>query len=146
MMNTLSGKWVFDSHLFIYAIDEASPLHPTTKKLFSVILKQAITPIATQQNIIEAENVLIRVYKKDPVTSADDLEEILSIFDFTIITPLALTYKTFHKLQKKYPTQKPVFDYYLAATMLDNGINQILTVNTKDFAAISEIKAVNPFA
>lgn len=38
------------------------------------------------------------------------------------------------------------FDMQLAATMLEEGIVTILTENTKDFAAIEGISAINPFS
>jgi predicted nucleic acid-binding protein len=37
------------------------------------------------------------------------------------------------------------FDAQIVATMLDNGISTIYTVNEQDFAIFEEIKAVNPF-
>ena len=38
-----------------------------------------------------------------------------------------------------------VFDAYLAATALCNGVETIATDNVRDFSKFSEIKVINPF-
>ena len=38
-----------------------------------------------------------------------------------------------------------MFDVFLSATMLDNGITHIITVNEKDFTGIKGISVYNPF-
>ena len=40
---------------------------------------------------------------------------------------------------------RKIFDLYLIATMLSNGVDTIYTANDKDFKIFKEIKAVNPF-
>jgi uncharacterized protein len=39
-----------------------------------------------------------------------------------------------------------IFDIFLAATMLDNGVQRIYTENVSDFQGIAGIDAVNPFS
>jgi predicted nucleic acid-binding protein len=39
-----------------------------------------------------------------------------------------------------------IFDVFLAATMLDNGVRSIYTENIDDFEAIDGIEAINPFS
>jgi predicted nucleic acid-binding protein len=38
-----------------------------------------------------------------------------------------------------------IFDIFLAATMLDNGVRTIYTENVRDFEGIEGIEAINPF-
>jgi predicted nucleic acid-binding protein len=38
-----------------------------------------------------------------------------------------------------------IFDIFLAATMLDNGVQRIYTENVSDFQGIAGIDAINPF-
>ncbi len=145
MTTTLSGKWVFDTHLFVYALDQQSPFHKKALQLFSQIQQNIIFPVTTQQNIIEAGRVLILAYKISPKKAAQSIENILISFNIQIISPLATTYLKYHKLVIKYPKPADLFDYYLAATILDNNLKNLLTLNTKDFSSIKEIHAVNPF-
>jgi predicted nucleic acid-binding protein len=39
-----------------------------------------------------------------------------------------------------------IFDVFLVATMLDNGVRRIYTENINDFKSIDEIEAINPFS
>ena len=49
-------------------------------------------------------------------------------------------------LVKKYQVKaQNVYDLRIVATMIDNGISEILTANDSDFTQYSEIKAVNLF-
>lgn len=145
MINTLSGKWVIDSQLLIYFQDSKSPFHSGTKKLFSKIISHFFTPVLAQQNILEVEAVLIRHYRKNKIDVITHLEKILNAFRISVITPQNETYCTYHELLRKVEAPVDIFDVYLAATMLDNNIRNILTLNIKDFAHIPKIHAVNPF-
>jgi len=97
------------------------------------------------QNILEAENVLIKKYDQNKNDITNYIENVIDAFNFTIIAPTPNTYLTFHKLLKKSLTSVDLFDCFLAATMLDNKIGNILTLNTKDFSGIKGIQAENPF-
>lgn len=145
MKNILSGKWVFDSHFLVYSQDRQSPFYKETSGLFSLVLSGGIEMILAQQNILEAEKVLISVYHKTPVEVVQKFENIILNYNIKVITPQSNTYEKYHDLIIKYGVSKDFFDYYLAATMLDNGYNRLLTLNMKDFSKIEEIEAVNPF-
>lgn len=43
-------------------------------------------------------------------------------------------------------SEQHYFDAQLVAIMIDAGIETILTENHRDFADITEIRAINPFA
>ena len=141
----LSGKWIFDSNLLVYAINYDSPFHSRTEKLFLKIKSKTLKAVVTQQNILETHKVLIRLYKKTPSESVRALDNLLQGFGISVIHPFSYTIETYHALISQASTVSDLFDYYLAATMLDNGINRILTVNTKDFNQIPDIEAINPF-
>lgn len=145
MRNILEGRWVIDSHLLVYILDRSSPFYSRSQLLFNSMMSGKIQPVVTIQNIIEAENTLIKVYKISPAVVVEKIENMLSICDFTIIAPFITTYLSFHYLLTKTKLILDFYDNFLAATMLDNRINRILTVNTKDFYQIKEIEAVNPF-
>lgn len=145
MMTTFSGKWVIDSNLLVYFLDQDSPFYSSTKDLFSYILSGKISATIAQQNILEAERVFVLAYKRDPSIVIRQLEDIIFNFRMDVISPLSDTYGHYHELLLSSGRPVDIFDYYLAATMLDNRVNRILTVNTKDFSKIKEIETVNPF-
>ena len=145
MMNTLSGKWVFDSNIFIYFLDQSSPFFKLSKALFAEIISGKVKAYCGQQNIIEVERILIQRYKRTVSETISKLDLLITEFSFQVITPFPYTLKKFHSILPTITKGADVFDYYLAATMLDHGINRIMTVNTKDFSKIPGIEAVNPF-
>lgn len=146
-MTTLSGKWAIDSQILIYSLDAHSSFYPKTHDLFALINQGKIEPVVAQQNAIESERVLMRVYKKMPTDVVSDLTNILTSFDFEIVTPVGSTYLHFQDLITRVNSiPRDIFDYYLAATLMDNGVSQLLTVNTADFAGIGGFTAVNPFS
>jgi len=145
MTSILSGKWVFDSNIFIYFLDQSSPFFEQSKALFGEIISGKIKAYCGQQNIIEVERILIQRYKRTVSETISKIDILIKEFSFQVLTPFPYTMKTFHSVIPSITKGADVFDYYLAATMLDNGINRILTVNTKDFSKIHGIEAVNPF-
>lgn len=155
MKNTLKGKWVFDTQLLIYTLNESSPFHFATKSLFELLisskekektLSEKFIGVVAQQNIIEAENVLIKYYKFNYKKAIQAIQDIIIAFNFETIASLPTTYLRFHSLTKSLNKKTvDIFDLYLVTTMLDNGITNIITVNEKDFAGIIEITVYNPF-
>lgn len=61
-----------------------------------------------------------------------------------IIHPQQTQLQTFLELAKAATTRKKTFDLFLAATLKDNGIEGIYTVNTDDFKDFTFLKVVNP--
>ncbi|MBI4066772.1 type II toxin-antitoxin system VapC family toxin [Candidatus Gottesmanbacteria bacterium] len=145
MRITLNGKWVFDSNLFIYFLDKSSPFYEQARALFAEIISEKIQPYCGQQNIIEVERILVQRYKITVPEITPKVDTLITEFHFRVMAPFPYTVKTFHTILPSIKSGGDIFDYYLAATMLDNGINRILTVNTKDFSQIKEIQAINPF-
>jgi len=140
----LAGKWVFDSNLLVYALDETSPFYRQTRELFSDILKLKLEGVVAQQNILEAEHVLISKLgqrEKEVVTA---IENLLAGFRFGIIGPLSNTWKTYHLLVERSMSGVDLFDHYLAATLIDNKVPRLLTLNAKDFKHIYGLEVINP--
>jgi len=100
----------------------------------------------TQQNLVEIEKVIIGFYRIKKETVIANLERFLSAFNFSVISPLPTTLSYYHKLLLSYSSKDAFFDFYLAATYLDNQINNFFTVNTKDFLTIKELRVANPFS
>lgn len=145
MKTILNGKWVFDSNILIYALDKSSIFHEQTTEIFASILNEEIIPVVAAQNILETYQVMINGYnlKFSEVEAA--LTERLLQYGFSTIIPLPKTFSVYSQLMKSFQKGNDLYDFFLSATMLDNGIDQILTNNEKDFKGIKGIRAVNPF-
>ena len=145
MKNTLNGKWVFDSNLLIYGLDKFSSRYHDVYHLFELGKEGKIQIIVAQQNIIETVHAFVKGYKSPIEEVIYNIKGLLDELDIYIITPINKTHSIFFEILSNSSDPSDIFDYYLAATMLDNGINRILTINTKDFSKIPGIEAVNPF-
>ena len=145
MVNVPVGRWLLDTHLLVYSLDALSPFYELTRELFMALQEEKFEGVIALQNVLEAENVLIKKYDQNKNDITNYIENVIDAFNFTIIAPTPNTYLTFHKLLKKSLTSVDLFDCFLAATMLDNKIGNILTLNTKDFSGIKGIQAENPF-
>lgn len=143
MLNILKGSWGVDSNVIIYALDKKSYFFKKAEEFF--LATKNLNFYITQQNIIEIERVLVGFYKIDKEQVVDNLEMFLNVFKFNIISPLPTTLSLYHQLLKNLKTKSDFFDLFLAATYLDNEINNLFTVNVKDFLVIKELNVVNPF-
>lgn len=135
---------LIDTNILIYAINADSSKHKIAKNF----LEEYKTDLeVAHQNILEALRVLTysKFFKIMSVKEA--MDAILSITSVCkLINPTFQTIYIALELIEKYHIQSDqVFDAYLAATALSNGVRVIATDNVKDFKKFKEIKVINPF-
>ena len=136
---------LIDSNIIIYAINRTSPKHSSAQKF----LQDNIANLAvSQQNILESLRVLTHRKFEYPMETEAALEAVSAISDNSkVIGPSKVTEYIFMDLLKKYGASgDKIFDIYLVSTALSSGVNIIATDNIKDFAHISEVKTISPFA
>ncbi len=134
-----------DSNILVYSINSSSPKNKRAQKF---ILENINDLEVAHQNIFESLRVLTHPKFPSPMKITSAIEAVESILKgLKIIAPsyrthhIALALITKHKL-----SSDQIFDAYLAATALDNGIYKIATDNVNDFKRFTNIKLVNPFA
>ena len=133
-----------DSNILVYAINRRSPKHTAAKNF----LKNNIGNLdVAHQNIFEALRVLTHPKFPSPMEIKDALKAIADIVKACrIICPNEQTYYiTLLLIRKNKLISDQIFDTYLAATALSNGISTIATDNARDFKKFKEIKLINPF-
>lgn len=133
-----------DSNILIYAINADSAKHERATRF----LKDNLGNLqVAHQNILETLRVVTHKTFTGTLNSKEALEAIfLLVQSFQIIVPNNKTYYVCLELIKKHNlTGNRIFDAYLVATSLANGIYQIATDNERDFLKIKEIKVINPF-
>lgn len=144
MINTSGTLSLVDTNLFVYALDAASPYHTKTAAVFARIAQGEVAAVVAQQNIVECMQVFERSGYKKRTEVVRNLSGLIGDLSLRVIAPTPMTHLRFFSLLPADTRSIDVFDYYLAATMLTNGVGRILTLNQKDFAAIEGIEAVNP--
>lgn len=145
MQNIPSGKWGIDTNILVYAQDRKSPFYEKSRFLFAQAINRSLEMVVSQQVILEAHSVLIKVYKRPPKEVVALIGAIVSNFSISVVCPLSTTLHRFGDLLSSTPSSNDVFDIYLAATLLDNGITKLLTANERDFTGIEGLYVVNPF-
>lgn len=135
---------IVDSNILVYSIDKYSPKHSKAQKFLEENLN--ILEIA-HQNIFETLRVITYPKFPNPMKLKDAIDAVERILKVcSIISPNWKTQSITLELIKKYKLSSDIiFDAYLAATALSNGINTIATDNVKDFKRFREIKVINPF-
>lgn len=143
MKNDLKNNYhLIDSNVLMYASDSESIFHEEAKQVLSACLGGGIKGVISHQNLLELIKVLIKYYKKSLQFALNTAGIYSREFSLQIISPLSTTYTLFDRFLSQ-SEQADIFDVYLAATAIDNGIDNIITNNPKDFIGIRELKVLS---
>lgn len=146
MPNTSSIKYLIDTNILVYSLDKKSPFYERASRILIECIKGERLGVIAQQNIVECTNVLFKESKKQRTEILLDLYTIATNFNLEVINPFETTLFTFLKLLEGLKKRRrELFDVFLAATMFDNGIATIITINEKDFEDIKGIFVYNPW-
>lgn len=140
---------LFDTNLLVYARDIDSPNYQRAKELQGLVNQGELKAVITPQNLLEFYSTITNKAKNK---NADSPKEAIAevkkylISPFELITPNGSELEILLNLLKdKRMIGRKIFDAYLVATMLSNGIKTIYTANDRDFVDFPGIKVVNPF-
>lgn len=146
MRNILHTKCLFDTNILVYALDMYSPMRNAARELIDNVLEGKIKAVLAQQNIIELTNVLIQKLDSPKKDALQIVHTYVAKSNFAIIVPHMTTHNRFLNLCLELENRRrQFFDLYLATTMLDNDIHQIVTANDEDFKSIPGITTYNPW-
>jgi len=135
---------LIDTNILIYSLNADSPKYAAAQNFLK---KHKEDLEITHQNILEAIRILTHTKFPDPMDPKQAVEAILKIAESgRIISPNFRTVLVSLEFTKKHSlVGNRIFDAYLAATALTNGVDVIATDNVKDFQKFP-IKIINPFA
>lgn len=138
--------FAIDTNLLVYAHNEDNPYHNNAKNFLIELLKNNPQSLCIPYQVfIEFINVLTkRVAKPLSVQQAILLAEYYQSLDIQIIYPKPTQLTTLLELYKQTPYKNRLFDIAICATLKDNGIQGIYTVNTKDFQDYPFLTVINP--
>lgn len=133
-----------DTNILIYAVNKDSLRNKQAKKFLK---ENQGKFIVAHQNIIEAIKVLTQPKFSKPLEPKLAIEAVLKITEgCQIIAPKPGTeFIALELIKRSRLSGNRIFDAYLAATVLSNGVETIATDNVKDFSKITEITVINPF-
>lgn len=145
--------YALDTNLLVYAHNVDAPFHKDAKAFIEKVLNERddgghLAVCIPAQVLIEFLNVITWTKLESPLPLPEALQVVQQYMDtgVTIVHPLPSQLDTFLKLFADIQTRKKVFDTSLAATLRDNGISGLYTLNVKDFVCFSFLDVVNPLS
>ncbi len=136
-----------DTNILLYAHDESSFYHEKAKDFLEKNLPEQNLAISTQ-NIIEYYSLVTNPKRFSVAISSkavqDRIGKWLETGFYKIISPTVTTTITLLRILGDLPIKGPdIFDAYLAATAIDNGIDTIYTADAKIFKKLG-LKVIDP--
>jgi predicted nucleic acid-binding protein len=144
-----NGRLLVETNVLIYATLENDPRHARAREVLGWRDSAAVELFVSVQNLAEMYPNLTGPKNNPPDPPGLARRKIESIARLSGITVLPVQISVQHRAlelcERHNIRRQRYFDAQLAASMLDEGIETILTENSRDFADIPEIRAVNPF-
>ena len=139
---------LFDTNVLLYSRDKKDPRYKTCRSWIKRVEDHQIEGVTTVQNIVEFISVSIQLARISHRSDDANILRYSQVYQediFRIIYPIANTMIILHKLlQTHHTAARKVFDVFLIATMLSNGLKEILTYNIDDFKSFPQIKVIHP--
>ena len=142
MMTILSKRWAFDTNVLVYFLDKDSPFHESAVKIFEHVERDGIKVLICQQNILELVQSMTKDYGLTLARAVKVVKRLVQQ-DVLIVRPFDDTIDTYFNLCGNYSgSAKKHFDLYLAATLLDNGVDTLVTADDSGFKSVSRLKCL----
>lgn len=145
-MITMTTQILIDSNVLVYAINDSSSKNKVARVFLKKSFKNSNLCLA-QQNITESLRILTHNKFPKPWNAKEAIEQISKMTNnMSVISPNIKTLFYFFEIIRKIRvSSKQIFDAYLVATALSNGVFTIATDNVRDFKIFEEINIINPF-
>lgn len=145
--------FALDTNLLVYAHNVDAPFHKAAKAFVEKVLNERgsagnLTICIPAQVLVEFLNVITWAKLESPLPLPAALRVVQQYMDtgVTIVHPLPSQLDTLLELLATVKTRKKIFDVALAATLRDNDVVGLYTLNTKDFIEFTFLDVVNPLA
>lgn len=143
-------KVFIDTNVLIYATLEGDPRFRTAFDILTGRGGYGKTFYVSVQNLAEMYPNLTGSKMEIPDSPAVARKKILSIAELPALTVLPVTLEIQREAlalcERQAVRKQRYFDMQIAATMICNDIDTILTENAADFEGLPDITAVNPFS
>ena len=148
-MTTSHDLALLDANILVYADQEEDEHHKAAKALRDRGQRGELSLCITPQVLNEYFAVITSprriTHPLEPAVAMAEVEKYVHSRHIRKIYPTPAVHDYIRSLFQQHPVAGPgIFDLYLAATMLSNGVKRIYTYNTKHFAPFSEIEALTP--
>lgn len=145
-VKTLMSKVIaVDTNVLVYWVNVSSNFHQQANDLFSRLRKESVVAVITWQNMTEFFAVVTDKKRLPQALKPNEaIEWIQDGIDsgvFALVLPNERTGQKFLELVRKTGViGQRVHDVFFAATLLSNGVDELITENEKDFVGIKGLR------
>ncbi len=143
--------FAIDTNLLVYAHNTASPFNKSARVFVERAMNERddagdLSVCLAAQILLEFVHVITWQRLNAPLSLSKALRIIQDYLDtgITIVHQRNTQIQTFLELAHSVTTRKRVFDVALAATLKDNRVSGLYTVNVADFERFDFLQVVNP--
>jgi predicted nucleic acid-binding protein len=143
----MTRYWLIDSNVLVYALNKSDKHHLDSQALLERAATGKLEACIAQQNILEFIATVTSIRRVERPVSIETAQKAINQYSsfLRIITPRDETIWDFLSILKEVPaTRERIFDVYLAATALSNGVSQICTWNVRHLEKIPHLKVRTP--
>ena len=141
---------LLDTNILVHATGTQSPRHAKAKELRDHAAKGQFEACIASQILTEFYAVVTDPRRFQPALTPSQAQRELRTYlssPLKLIVPRETTVsRMLNLLGSKSLRGGRIFDVFLAATMLDNGVQRIYTENVRDFKSIPGIVAKDPIS
>jgi uncharacterized protein len=140
---------LLDTNVLVHAAGAQSVRHAKAKEVRDQAVAGEFEACIATQILTEFYAVITDPRRFQPALTPSQAQRELRIYlssPLKLILPKETTVtRMLNLLGSRSVKAGRIFDIFLAATMLDNGVQRIYTENVSDFQGIAGIDAINPF-
>jgi len=143
--------FAIDTNILVYAHNKDSEFNKKATIFLEKVMNDRdeagnLSVCIPTQVLMEFINVITRQNLKSPLSLTEAIKIVQDYLDtdIQIINQCDTQIQTFLELLSSVTTRKKVFDVVLAATLKDNDISGLYTLNVDDFEDFDFLKIINP--
>jgi predicted nucleic acid-binding protein len=145
----MKNTYLIDTNIIVYAFNVDSKYHEKSLKIIEDSLNGIIDASIAEKTLYEFFAVVTDERRVEFPLSINEAKKIINVVLSSKIKILYSNNKSLNKsldIAEKYLIKKQdIFDLVLVGIMIENEIENIITVNDKHFKIIDEINVINPF-
>ena len=143
MTHISNKKFALDTNILVYLLNNASSFYDQARLAVLKTEKQKIQLVVCQQNLVELVRVLTDYYQYNLIQAVNQVNKLMET-NIQVVTPLTSTINTYLELCRKADGKaRRHFDLYLAATLIDNKIETLITNDKSGFKGIKKLKVID---
>jgi toxin-antitoxin system PIN domain toxin len=149
-MNTSNDRALVDTNVLVYAADTASSFHEPSTQLRDRGFRGEVHLMVTPQVLMEFFAVITSPRRVTTPRSSEEaraeVEKYARADNILKIYPDSTALERTIELLQRHPqvARQEIFDLFLVATMMANGITRIYTYNQQHFTRFAGIEVLTP--